>query len=990
MRSWYCVPAAALACVAGLAHTVKADPANVGKVIITEIFANPNDNDNYAGANTAINSAGDNLEYIEIFNTTNAPIDISGWFLDDEDPTSGVPFPAGTIIGARQALVIIGARLGQLPNDAANPGQYLPNFAVWTPALFQAAFPTANLANVLIIPGNITIANTPTVFNEIPFIVDADGTVVDIANYENNVGGWPAVTAGVSIQLRPQFLNSVDNDRGCAWRLASADALSVTSLTVNAEFDPDGAGPAALTLRDQLTDSSNVCSPGVVNETIPADSDCNSNGISDLIETCSASASSPDCNANLIPDACEADLNGNGVPDSCDVLVNRESLDRNLNNVLDFTDINLAGGVNGVGGMLDTNANGIIDGGEGLGRVIITEILIDPFTAIAGASLEWVEIQNISSSTVDISGYRLVDIETGGDGFTTGVPAGTTLAAGEVAVLVQLPASLFSQGGPSYTAAQAVTLYQRLWQRVGQPTIRFIPLSRWGARATNATATAEVLALVSGAVVNDAIVPAAQGSTSGPHPTRLVGPGAIGTWVINRGFIVDVANFSNANSNSEPLNGWPGSDSHSSFILNGQNRTFAENNSGPNWILAIEGLNGTFRSADLTGQPDTFGLTNLGEDFGSPGFVPSGAFQSPTGEVIISEINATTNSSYPGSNPIGSAAPNPIVTTVAGRDEFIEIANTTNQAIDISGWYLQDEDGRTQGFPAGTILLPNTAAVIVGADRTGPGAVTGQPPLSGLDGRNITAEFYNSWGCGYQVIEVADWYTTNRYFGIDRLADGPSFINEITRLVKADGTVVDITNYDDDGTPTAIAIPPSGWPADASGAIATFWSIYVLPGSYDQASNDSGLVWAASLTGFEGGRLNFADTVLNLAVGFRNGIYNGSQFGSPGFVDGLTTGTTIIPRGGFNCANCFVDFNNDGFLNQEDLAGFITTFLDESVPAGPSGTSTTPCPEQVAPYNTNGLAGDYNRDCVFNQEDLAGFVTEYLSQTENPVGCIPG
>jgi len=87
---------------------------------------------------------------------------------------------------------------------------------------------------------------------------------------------------------------------------------------------------------------------------------------------------------------------------------------------------------------------------------------------------------------------------------------------------------------------------------------------------------------------------------------------------------------------------------------------------------------------------------------------------------------------------------------------------------------------------------------------------------------------------------------------------------------------------------------------------------------------------------------------------------------------------------------CFVDYNNDGFLNQEDLSGYLTAFLDEAVPAGPSGTSSSPCPGEPAAYATLGYAADFNRDCSFNQEDLAGFITEYFQQSESPSGCVPG
>ena len=93
---------------------------------------------------------------------------------------------------------------------------------------------------------------------------------------------------------------------------------------------------------------------------------------------------------------------------------------------------------------------------------------------------------------------------------------------------------------------------------------------------------------------------------------------------------------------------------------------------------------------------------------------------------------------------------------------------------------------------------------------------------------------------------------------------------------------------------------------------------------------------------------------------------------------------------GIGTPACLVDFNADGFLTQDDVSGFLTAFLNEPTDAGPSGTSAAPCPGEPAPYNTLGYAADYNRDCSFNQEDLSGFITEYLNQIETPNGCVPG
>ena len=86
---------------------------------------------------------------------------------------------------------------------------------------------------------------------------------------------------------------------------------------------------------------------------------------------------------------------------------------------------------------------------------------------------------------------------------------------------------------------------------------------------------------------------------------------------------------------------------------------------------------------------------------------------------------------------------------------------------------------------------------------------------------------------------------------------------------------------------------------------------------------------------------------------------------------------------------CPLDFNADGFLNQEDLSGFLTAFLAEPAPAGPSGFGQR-CGTVAAPY-VNGYQADYNRDCGLDQEDLGGFITEYLLQSETPGSrCKPG
>jgi len=78
---------------------------------------------------------------------------------------------------------------------------------------------------------------------------------------------------------------------------------------------------------------------GIVNA-VAAVGDCNLNGIFD--EQDIASGSSPDCDANGLPDECEPDCDGNGINDDCDLIALTHA-DCNANGVPDVCD--LAAGV---------------------------------------------------------------------------------------------------------------------------------------------------------------------------------------------------------------------------------------------------------------------------------------------------------------------------------------------------------------------------------------------------------------------------------------------------------------------------------------------------------------------------------------------------------------------------------------------------------------------------------------------------------------------
>jgi hypothetical protein len=816
-----------------------------GQVIISEIMANPNGTD-VPG------------EWIEIFNPTDSPVDISGWFFQDEDGGSSPsePFPEGYIIEAGEAIVIIGS--------AAREGTSVARI---TDVEFYASWGNLNAAGqpyrVYVQQAYLTYANTASPTNEVLGLYNEGGILMDLANYENGTNGWPQTISGKSVYVAEDFLDEFSNDVGCAWRLA---ALGLDGVVTSAEVqavNPLGNIVTALT-------ADNLASPGYAQVGTGTFADCNNNGYPDALDICDGI--SVDCNGNGVPDECEPDCNNNGIADECDI---REDylLDTNLNNELDSCEI-------AANPALDQNGNGLLDSYEALaGKMIISEIMFNPWTTVE--ELEYVEIYNTTSGPIDISGYYFRDIEPGGDPATDAVPAGTIIPAGGIAVLTRSVTGDVNETRQTYIDAWGANT------PAGDP-ILWIPLENWGARATNGTPFAEILTLISGSNT-----------------------------------IVDIANYVHATSNNEPLpGGWPGSDDHSSYYLDGTKLNAVDNDFGPNWRSSIEGLSGAYRSNpfDANNPPSWTDVTRGGEDYGTPGFIYMAAPQEPTGTVIITEIMASANAVFPGEDPND-------VNAAAGVDEWVEIYNTTNAPINIGGWYLQDEDGRTTGLPLGATLAAGEVAVIVGDDFP-----TEVP--------NPIQAFYDAWGCGYQVFAVSNWYVDNEHFGLGRLSNSPNFINEILRIVDASGTPVDIVNFDDDGF---------NWPVDANGfATDDAWSIYIqTSGNYNSVANDDGFSWADSLAPIDGARIALPTTVYNALA---------NTYGSPGHLQGVQVpdlnDCSIPPCNAADLAEPY------GTLNFFDVSAFLGAYNTQNPAADlaePFGTFNF--------FDVSTFLGVYNAGC---------------------------
>lgn len=175
----------------------------------------------------------DNREWVELYNTGNTAIDISGWRLRDEDAGSqpGSPIPSGTILGAKQAIVLI-----------EHEATFL---ADWGPGINYIVYPGMGTA--------LNMANAPTgPDDEVLTLVDASDAVVDVVSYDNE-SPWPDVTnaTATSIYVLPGFLNSVANDAGASWGRSTPGIHGAVLATGRIDAGSPGVvipEPAALVL----------------------------------------------------------------------------------------------------------------------------------------------------------------------------------------------------------------------------------------------------------------------------------------------------------------------------------------------------------------------------------------------------------------------------------------------------------------------------------------------------------------------------------------------------------------------------------------------------------------------------------------------------------------------------------------------------------------------------------------------------------------------
>ncbi|MGL5097404.1 MAG: lamin tail domain-containing protein, partial [Planctomycetia bacterium] len=191
-------------------------------VVVTEFMFNPNSNEGDFNAGKP-----NQVEWVEIYNRSSKPGDLSGWVLCDEDGPCD-PLPKGVILAPRAAAVLC-------------PGET-------PPAEFRAAWGSA--VKILPVGGwnqNMRgMSNNPSPTNEILALKNASGQIMDVAHYDDE-GQWPKAMPGSSLFLKSTAVDPVQNNEGRNW------AVSV-----------DGELGAFRNLKTTIFDQTDVGSPGVV------------------------------------------------------------------------------------------------------------------------------------------------------------------------------------------------------------------------------------------------------------------------------------------------------------------------------------------------------------------------------------------------------------------------------------------------------------------------------------------------------------------------------------------------------------------------------------------------------------------------------------------------------------------------------------------------------------------------------------------------------
>gem|GEM_PF-2623781 len=571
--------------------------ANPGDVIITEIMYYPN----------SPQASGCPLtEWIEIYNTTDGPIDLTDWYVADEDGASGNLEPY--TLPAHGIAVIIprgNEEVGLLTKEQFAAAWGIPIDQIIQPTpLYDASgnrptnlplggivghgldnYPSANadpsddLINTPFDPVSPCYYYQPLCApslpdNEVLLLIDSAGQIIDKVNFDDEPGnGWPfALWHGWSIMLDETRLNADDNDAALSWLMAvPGERLARYNVSVAPFTGTDRGSPGRI---QGITPSTNT-PPIVANQSVWAarnewidvtlaasdDGQPAPAAISFTIETLPAYGTLTDVS------------NGNHVitPDELPYRCPNNAKTLRYTNTGTCSDDAFT--YHADDSEL-SSAPATVTLLMQCGDLIITEIMYKPASSqTAPRVVEWIEVYNKTDAPVDVSAWYLRDR----DGRAGDWPSGTTVPARGVAVVVP-------PGSGSRTMTPAA--YRTAWDGYVIPQI----IQALAGPGSNEDGTGTGSGEITKSGLNDN--PGSDG-----EDVRLID---------SSGRVQDRVSY-------RAVWPWPVANSMSSIYLKGGSYGAAANDVPQNWALSVDCYGGAYGSL-ISGF---FNKT----DFGSPGYL---------------------------------------------------------------------------------------------------------------------------------------------------------------------------------------------------------------------------------------------------------------------------------------------------------------------------------------------------------------------------------